>query len=376
MTFTRRIKRVLTPLLARQLRREPLTPAGLLALRPRRVLIVRQHNQMGDMVCATPALRAIARTWPEAEIALVTAPANAGVVRHNPHVARLLVFEKPLRRWPRFTRELRAWRPDLTFVLSSVSFSLTSALIGLLSGARYVVGADSRPYGWDFSRHCFSLELPAEPVLTTHAIEHGLAPLRAVGLRVDDATPEVVPSSAERQQAAAIAAGLGLNRGWWALHPGAGKRQNAWPAERFAALAARAAADGHDVLVLHGPADAAALAAFAGAAPAGPGRVRLAPACGVGVAAALLEGADRFLCNDTGIMHVAGALRVPTLALFGPTDPGLWKPPAAEVVALRATGRLEDARGPEFGWIETLTETTVWAAWCGLAGRADTGRDG
>ncbi len=376
MTFTRRIKRIVMPALARGLRRAPLTPAELVALRPARILVVRQHNQMGDMVCATPALRAIARAWPGAEVALVTAPANAGVVRHNPHLARVLVFDKAPRRWAPFARELRAWRPDLAFVLSSVSFSLTSALIGLLSGARHVVGADSRPFGWDFSRHCFSLELPSGPELRTHAIEHGLAPLRAVGLAVDDGATEVVPSAAERARAAEIVAGLGLRPGWWALHPGAGKRQNAWPAVRFAALAARAAADGRDVLVLHGPADAAALAAFAAPAAGEPGQVRLAPACEVGVAAALLEGAGRFLCNDTGIMHVAGALGVPTLALFGPTEPALWKPPAPEVVALRAESRRDDPRGPEFGWMETLAEATVWDAWRGLAGRATTGGDG
>ncbi len=62
MSFGRRAGRKLMLPLVRRLRREPLTPAGLLALRPRRVLVVRQHNQLGDMVCATPALRAIART--------------------------------------------------------------------------------------------------------------------------------------------------------------------------------------------------------------------------------------------------------------------------------------------------------------------------
>jgi ADP-heptose:LPS heptosyltransferase len=75
-------------------------------------------------------------------------------------------------------------------------------------------------------------------------------------------------------------------------------------------------------------------------------------------------------------MHVAGALRVPTLALFGPTDPALWKPPAAEVLALRAGTRCEDARGHEYGWMEALDEATVWRAWAAMAGRAATNREG
>jgi ADP-heptose:LPS heptosyltransferase len=367
MAATRRAKQFLMRPLARALRRPPLDPAGLAALRPARILVVRQHNQMGDMVCATPALRAIARTWPGAEVALVTSPGNVEVVRHNPDLADVFVFERPLRRVPGFLRRLRAWEPDLAIVLSSVSFSLTSALIGLLSGARHVVGADSRPFGWDFSGHCFSLQMPAEPEVTTHAIEHGLAPLRAIGITTDDLSTVVVPSDAERRQAAQVREQLGLRPGFWALHPGAGKRQNVWPAGRFAALAHRAAANGRQVLVLHGPADREALALFAGLAgkEAPAGAVVVAPPC-----------ADRFLCNDTGIMHVAGAVRVPTLALFGPTDPARWKPPAPEVVALRSSARRDDDRGAEYGWMEGLEEDTVWSAWAALAGRAVTNRDG
>lgn len=382
MSVTRRAKQSLMRPLARALRRERLAPGALTALRPARILVVRQHNQMGDMVCATPALRAIAETWPDAAVALVTSPANAGVVRHNPHLAKVLVFEKPLRRLPSFLRELRRWDADLAIVLSSVSFSLTSALIGLLSGARHVVGADTRAFGWEFGEHCFSLVMPGTPVVDRHAIIHGLAPLRAVGIATDDESTVVVPSTVERQDAAAIVADLGLRAGYWALHPGAGKRQNVWPAPRFAAVARRAADEGRQVLVLHGPADSEALAAFAPTSSqsrvsgAGPGALVVAPPCGVGAAAALLEVADRFLCNDTGIMHVAGALRVPTLALFGPTDPRLWKPPAPEVLALQAGHRMDDPRGAEFGWMEAIDEDTVWRAWSGLTGRAAANRDG
>jgi heptosyltransferase-2 len=379
VTATKRAKQILMRLLARGVRREQLTPAGLKALRPARIVVVRQHNQMGDMVCATPALRAIAETWPGARLALVTSPANADVVRHNPYLARVLVFERPLRRLPAFMGELRRWDADLAIVLSSVSFSLTSALIGLACGARHVVGADSRPFGWEFSEHCFSLQMPAVPVVTTHAIEHGMEPLRAVGIMTADLSTVVVPSAEDRARAAQVARELGLSPGYWALHPGAGKRQNLWPAARFAALARRAAAEGHPVLVLHGPADHEALGVFESARhqkAADAAAIAIAPLCGVGVAAALLDDADRFLCNDTGIMHVAGALRVPTVALFGSTDPGLWKPPALEVVALRSTRRHDDPRGSEFGWMEGLDEDTVWRTWTALAGRASASRKG
>ena len=63
--------------------------------------------------------------------------------------------------------------------------------------------------------------------------------------------------------------------------------------------------------------------------------------------AALLLRAERFLCNDTGIMHVAGAVGVPTVALFGPTDPALWKPPSDAVVAVTSPERSPHPAGDE-----------------------------
>ena len=378
----RTLKRSLSSLASRFFKRPRLTPDQLLGLRPRAVLIVRQHNQMGDMVCATPSFRALRGAFPGARLILVTSPVNSAVVSHNPDLDQVVVFAQGMWRRPwrliGFWRSLRTARPEIAFVLSSVSFSLTSAAIALASGARWVVGADSRPFGWDVSRHAFSLEMPAVPDMDRHAIAHSLAPLQAVGIDTDDHSTVVVPSPEETAEALAILRDLGLERGFWAMHPGAGKAQNIWPAERFAAVAALAAAAGRRILVLHGPADGEALAGFRrNLAPPSVNAVALAPACSVGTGAALLQAAERFLCNDTGVMHIAGALKVPTVALFGPTDPDLWKPPAAEVRALRSIGRQEDRRGPEFGWMEGLTVEQVWKTWselqvrglpCGLEG--------
>ena len=371
---TRRFRNGLAGLAASAVRRPALTPGELRELRPDRILLVRQQNQMGDMVCATPVFRAIRETWPSARIALVTAPVNVEVVRHNPHLDEVITYDKKAVRRPGgflgFVRTIRNFRPDLAFVLGSVSFSVTSAFIALGSGARWVVGADSVPFGLDFSRRAFSLCLSSTPDLDRHAVDHSLAPLEEIGVTTADRSTVVVPSPKEETAADAILADLKLDPGFWAVHPGAGKAQNVWPPGRFGAIVSRAAAEGHEVLILHGPADGVVLREVRAAlAPETAGAVKIAPPCPVGVGAALLGRADRLLCNDTGVMHVAGAVGVPTVALFGPTDPALWKPPTHRVVAVKSPGPLPDERGEEYGWMENIDEETVWRALAGLPGR-------
>ena len=372
---SRTIKRWTTGQVAGLWSRPPLAVGQLRELKPRRVLLVRQHNQMGDMVCATPCFRAVKETWPAAETALVTAPVNREVVAHNPHLDRLFLFEQGLWRRPRalyrFLERIRAFDADLALVLNSVSFSVTSAMLGLWSGACWVIGGDSAPFGSDVAR-AYSLRLATTPDLDRHSVQHSLAPLQAVGITTTDLSTVVVPAPEQRREAAELIGRLLPPGPFWALHPGAGKLQNLWPADRFAAVARRAAASGRSVLVLHGPADGVALtslrAGLADSIESAP--VVIAPPLSVGTGAAVLERCERFLCNDTGIMHVAGAVGAPTLALFGPTEPALWKPPSPRVVALRASARGDDPRGPEFGWLETLSEKEVWEAWSGLPQRS------
>ncbi len=374
-TMTRRIKRRLAAGVARFLRRPKLTVSQLGELSPACILIVRQHNQMGDMVCATPALRALKEKFPTARLILVTSPVNGAVVRHDRNLDTVLTFSQRMWRRPwalmRFIRALRRPRCELAFVLCSVSFSVTSAAIALACGARWIVGPDSLPYGWDISRHIFALEMPGSPVMDRPAVEHGLAPLQAVGIDTADHAPRVEPAPGEREQAREVMSRLGLGDGFWALHPGAGKRQNVWPPERFAVVAARAAAAGRQVLILYGPADGPCLDLLRQAldkvsSPSQAEQIMVAPQVAVGVGAALLERAERFLCNDTGVMHVAGAVGTPTLALFGPTDPALWKPPSPLVRALRSSQQQPDTRGPEFGWMESIRIAEVWQAWSTL----------
>lgn len=120
------------------------------------------------------------------------------------------------------------------------------------------------------------------------------------------------------------------------LHPGSGALAKCWPPERFAALAESLQADGRTVVIVLGDAERerwreSDLRRWRSAFD-----VRLPPS--PTALAALLETAAGFVGNDSGPTHLAAALGVPTVALFGPTPPSRWRPigAAVTVVAPRA----------------------------------------
>jgi len=129
------------------------------------------------------------------------------------------------------------------------------------------------------------------------------------------------------------------------LHPGAAAPARRWPAERWAAVARAERAAGRDVVVSAGPGEEEAARAVAAVAGLPPDRVR----AGGDLAdlARLVAGAGRVACADTGVAHLATALRVPSVVLFGPTPPAEWGPPRDRPEhRVLWTGRRGDPNGP------------------------------
>lgn len=111
------------------------------------------------------------------------------------------------------------------------------------------------------------------------------------------------------------------------IHPGAASGARQWPAERWAAVARGERARGRRVL-LSGSASEAPLAAEVAERADLPADDNLAGSTrDLAGLAALVASAGRVACGDTGVAHLATALRVPSVVLFGPTDPARWGPP-------------------------------------------------
>lgn len=335
-------KLALARFVARFLTVEKLEPAEFSRVAVERLLVIRQHNQMGDMLLAVPAFRGLRKRFPGARITLVGSSINSRVMENNPYVDEVLTYAKRRSRrnpleLPRFIGELRRRRFDAVIVLNTVSFSVTSMLLAVASGARLRVGSTSAPFGHDLTSRFYHLELPLpspDELARMHESEHNLYPLAAIGVSERDLTSLLVPTETEREAARRfIAAAFGPEARFIVCHPGAGKRQNVWPPERFAELVRLLGEQrGLAAAAVRGPMDRETMDAFLAASTKLPAVVSCPT---VGFLGALMERAALILCNDTGIMHIAGAVGARCVAVFGPTDPARWKPVNKIVVAVR-----------------------------------------
>lgn len=337
-TLEGRGKRFLIWLTTRLVRTKPLTAVEVLASKPERILVIRQHNQMGDMLLATPAFRAIKQTFPEAELGVVTAPINRGVLLNNPDIDEVFTYvnRNPLSA-AQLIFDLRSRHFDLVIVLHTVSFSFTSALMGLLSGSQIRVGSTSGPFSNPLSRSFYHLELPLPSETELEAMnetEHNLYPLGALGIATGDLRPLVVPSSSDNDWAEGYLSGhLSPGRPSIAVHPGAGKTENVWAPRNFAEVVNRLARVAPiDLIVLEGPRDSEHVALFRQETDVEFAHLR---GRGIGEVAAVLQRVDLVLCNDTGVMHVSCAAGANTLAVFGPTDPSRWAPKCSNLTVIR-----------------------------------------
>ena len=208
----------------------------------RRLLVIRQHNQMGDMLLAVPAFRGIRKKFPNARITLLAGDINSSVMRNNPFIDEVVTWSKKRNRrdplaFLRFLRGLRRERFDLLIVLNTVSFSVTSMLLGAASGASWRAGSSSAPFGSDLTSRYYHLELPLpgeEELALMHESEHNLYPLRALGIDEQDLSSVLVPLDWEERGCGEFIAAAFGDGTFTVIHPGAGKVQNIWPPERFA----------------------------------------------------------------------------------------------------------------------------------------------
>jgi len=315
------------------------------AVKIERLLIVRL-SAMGDVIHALPAAFALRDAFPHAMIGwlieerwaeLLCAP---GSPRRGPRSQR-----RPLADWVHIVK-LAGWRKSLlsTSTLQQIATvwndvrsvdydaaidlqgAIRSAVLARWSGAAIVYGAaeprESPASLW------YTREVIARG---THVVDQSLSVAEAVAQRTLRASRVELPHDAAAEQRVSQDLSQRGIRDFAILNPGAGWGAKRWPAERYGEVAARLAENGVRTIINYGPGEEQLAHECERASHGAAQPVKSS----VSELIALTRRAKLFIGGDTGPMHLAAALEIPVVAIFGPTDPARNGPYRTRSIVLR-----------------------------------------
>lgn len=275
-----------------------------------RILIV-QSAFIGDVVLITPLIRETKKLFPEASLDVLVNPVSAPLLANNPHVKQVILHNKKQRfRLLRLVWRLRKQGYDL--VISPHS-SFRTHLSLFLSGIPHRIG---------FARGFLS------PVMMNYRLPHGkgihkrfknLNLLRAISDKDYDGSTELFPSEADMALADSLLSEAGT---WVAVAPGSVWWTKCWPLDHYEQLCLELCKKGFNLVLIGGRDDHTRthhIEEFCRVAMPSSRVVNAAGACSLLESAAILAKTQLLICNDSGSLHMANAMKVKVLCFFGPT---------------------------------------------------------
>ena len=290
---------------------------------PRRILVVRLDT-IGDVLLSEPAVAALRKRFPDAEIDLVVGAAGKAILAGNPNITNFVLYNAP---WHAAWRGGKVdWRAAFSDLLNTVRvlrrrrYDLAYELRGdfrdiafmAACGARLNIGNGWRGGGYMLHRN---VRLDTE----AHRVDFALGIVGATG----GESPRLYISQEDRENAKRLLSGA---TDTIAFHLGAGFPSKCLPIDTFTEVARRLVSlDSSRQLVVIGGKDEEGLAkALAQRLPFAP--LSLVGKLSLLETAAVLERCRLFIGNDSGPMHIAAAVRTPVVTFFGPSEPSEYHP--------------------------------------------------
>jgi len=313
--------------------------------RVRRILVVRNDN-VGDVLCCTPAIRALRRAFPGAYLAALAVAYSRDAITGNPDLDEVFIYEKAKHRPDRnrmvslfkqfqVERNLRRKGFDLVIGMRS-SFSWSEAWLVYFTGAPFRLGYDP---GMGSDRNfSFFYNIRVSGAPNQHEVEKVFYLLQKIGIQPAEIFLKVFIPQEEKDRVEAFLEGNGIDpERLIGFHLSSRLPANRWSPEKFSELALRITREnGKTVVITWGPGDEGRAQKVQQSAGAG---VFLFPTTNFKSLGAIQQRCRVFVSPDGGAMHFSTAVGTPTVGLFGKTDPRNWAPWGAGHVALR--------RGPQ-----------------------------
>ncbi len=319
----------------------------------KKVLIIRQHNQFGDMLATIPLFRAIKEKYPECSITLIASPENHYAVEKNELLEKVYQFDKRKIFYSlNYVKELKNllkqdW--DVIIVPFTVAISKTSCILAGLANSSIKIGLRNlngmhNDYNFVFN-YRFDLDWKKHP--DSHVSDFIQELVRPFGISTKNFKSLV---SFDNHDLSVAQSFLNANFGnskklIVGLHVGAGKPPNRWSLDNFIFIINYLKNNFDARIYLTGSkSDSEELNYI---------KNNITKDIGyylnhsIPELAALISESDLFITNDTGVMHVAGACEVSQISLFGPTNPFNWAPLGNKKYFLRKSDLIDDIKVEE-----------------------------
>ena len=301
---------------------------------PKKILLVRT-DRIGDVVLTTPAIRAVRHNFPESFMAMMVQSYTSGVVKNNPHLDEVIIYDKKgkdksLRGSFKFVRALTREKFDLAFIFHPTN---RVNIITFLAGIPERIG---------YNKKCgflLSKKLPEEKFKgEKHELEYNLDVIASRGISAANKEVEMFLSQEEEDFGPKFLGDNGLDKNipLVAMQPGASCPSKRWPVERFAEVGKKLREFGPVNFVIIGSNEEASL--LESLKKLLRGKVVTAQGLALGHLASILKRSPLFISNDTGPVHIAAAMKTPSVVIFGRKQPGLsprrWRPWGEEHIIL------------------------------------------
>ena len=290
-------------------------------------ILIRSTNWIGDAVMTLPAIAAVRNTFPRARITILAKPWVAELFELCPDIDEIMLFQSPgihdglAGKW-RIARDIRKKQFDAAILLQN---AIEAAIIAFLAGIPVRAGYNSDGRGLLLTH---SVQR-TKAIRKVHQTDYYLEMVKALGCRPAGREAVLKLGKDDERLAGELLAGYGLqdSRLLVGMAPGAtyGPAKK-WFPERFSSVADRLADGFSAQIVLFGSSEDNDTAATVQARAKYP-MFDLTGKTSLKEAMALMSRCRLFISNDSGLMHVAAALGVPTVAIFGSTNPATTSPP-------------------------------------------------
>lgn len=295
---------------------------------------MRQHNQIGDMLCSLTLYKALKKKYPDARITLVAAKTNYEIPFFdiNPYLDRVIIFNKSsIKTIIGFIRELRSRKYQLCFVPSTIVLSRTSHILNWISGSKVRVGVKSIDGKENRSHKYLNLKSDFK-WKKKHQSVRNLEIAKQIDCDLSEEEINSIKMNFKEEDISFAKDYIFTNfpdqkKKIIAFHPGAGKELNIWNYSNYIDLIKKLYGDFNNyVLITSGWTDNNIVELIWTELRSANIEFKVLHNMPVKRLGAILSMVDLYITNDTGTMHIAGYSNAKMISLFGPTNPAEWAP--------------------------------------------------